>query len=230
MYSKTKVTSFCLETKMPKNNSYSYLALTPIIGIMAYVVLYYLGALKYAGGSFYFPDTTEYSFTHNLICDLMLPEGINGALNEGRPLGVISHMVLSASMIIFFYILPEIFTYRNRNTKLTRYIGMVAMIVFIFLFSEYHDIVVVLLGVFGTAALIPLFIEFKKHVNIKLIVYVYFCFFMCVLVLLSFLTKVGYYYLPLFQKLVFVFDAIWVTWICLLVYRNKKLELSVIHE
>lgn len=212
-------------TKMPKSSSTSYLALTPIFGIMIYVLLYYWGAQKYAGGSYYFPDTIGYSFAHNLICDLMLPEGINGEFNQGRLLGVIAHLFLSASMITFFYILPKIFTHENMNTSMTRYIGMASMIVFIFLFTEYHDIIVVLLGIFGTMALIPLFKELKRYDHLNLKLYVYFCFFMSVVVLLSFLTKVGYYYLPLLQKLVFIIDAIWVIWICQLVFQNQKLTL-----
>ncbi len=201
--------------------SKSFLTLTPILGLAMYIVIYALGALEYTGGSFNFPNSQAYSFSHNLLCDLLLPMSINGQINDGRILGVISHIILSASMMGFFYILPKIFSIENRNTQLTRSLGIVAMLIFSFMFTEYHDTVVLFTGIIGTMALIPFFLELKTYEGPLLKGYAFFCFFMSMIVFISFISKVGYYYLPLLQKITFVIDAIWVVWVCILIYRKN---------
>ena len=175
-----------------------------------YIVLYTLGALEYNGGSFNYPNSHAYSFSHNLLCDLLLPMSINGQINDGRTLGIISHIILSVSMMGFFYILPKIFSIQNRNTQLTRSLGILAMLIFSFMFTEYHDTIVLLTGIIGTMALIPFFLEFKTYEGTLLKGYAIFCFFMSMIVFISFISKIGYYYLPLLQKITFVIDAIWV--------------------
>ncbi|MFT6810037.1 MAG: hypothetical protein ACJA01_003280 [Saprospiraceae bacterium] len=208
-------------------SSKSYLTLTPILGLVLYVIIYTLGAADYTGGSFNYPNSQNYSFSHNLLCDLMLPNSINGQINDGRTLGIISHVILSATMMGFFYILSKIFTIENRNTQLTRYFGIASMFVFSFMFTEHHDAVVLLTGIIGTMALIPFFLELKTYNDRPLKVYSFFCFFLSIVVFISFISKIGYYYLPFLQKITFVIDAIWVVWICRLVYRNKQPSLAV---
>ena len=65
-------------------------------------------------------------------------------------------------MISFFFVLPNIFSADNLNTKILRYVGMLTMTVFIFMFTPYHDLIVTVTGVLGTIALIPFFIELKN--------------------------------------------------------------------
>ncbi len=187
-----------------------------------YVIVFTIAALDYPGGSENNPDTEGYSFFHNFLCDVMLTTTPGGISNPAVLLATISHFILSATMITFFFILPEIFDWSNKNTKTVRYAGMLTMTVFIFMYTALHDHIVTLTGILGTAALIPFFIEMRKYRNGALKYLAYLCFLLSIIVFFIFETKIGIYYLPFLQKITFFFDAWWVIWVSLIVWQKKS--------
>ncbi len=199
-----------------------YIPYIPIIGMGSYLIVFTIAALGYPGGSENVPNAVGYSFFHNFLCDAMNPITHGGLHNPARPMAVLSHMILSVTMISFFYILPEIFAWRNTNTQLVRYIGMATMTVFILMYTPFHDHIVTATGVLGTFALIPFFIELAKCPNSRLKKLAYFCFALSILVFFIFETKIGFYYLPFLQKITFFFDAWWVIWIGLIVIKKYQ--------
>lgn len=204
-------------------NKYHYF---PIIGLIAYVVLFVIASLKYPGGSINDIASEGYSYFHNFLCDLMLQHTENGSENAAQTIAIIAHLMLSFAMITFFYILPEIFYFKNTNTRLIRGFGVLTMTIFIFMFTEYHDFIVLLTGIFGTIALIPFFIELSKYEHKGFIYLAYLCFILSILVFISYQTKIGFYYLPMLQKITFVFDAWWVIWVSLLVAKKNQLMIN----
>jgi len=198
-----------------------YFPLFPIIGMVIYVIVFSIAALDYPGGSYNLPQYDGHSYFHNFLCDTMLPLTPGGELNLARPLAIMAHLILSAVMISFFYFLPEIFDRKNRNTKLMRVLGMLTMTVFIFMYTEYHDLIVVLTGILGSLALIPFFIELRKFTHRGLTFIAILCYLMSIVVFFIFVTKIGYYYLPMLQKITFVVDAFWVIWVCWFVYQKR---------
>lgn len=201
----------------------------PIFGLGLYVIVFIVAAVDYPGGSFNYPNANGYSFSHNFLCDAMNPITEGGVKNNARFTAIISHLILSFTMIAFFYILPKIFDVKNRNTKLTAYFGMAAMTVFILMATPYHDLIVTLTGIFGTIAIIPFFIELRHFKNKGYKRLAYFCYALSIIVFLSFETKIGFYYLPLLQKMTFGFDALWVIWTCLIVIKKKKIDLKEVN-
>ncbi len=204
-----------------------YLPYFPIFGIGLYIAIFTIAASQYPGGSTNLPHANGYSFFHNLLCDAMDPITKNGSVNNARFIAVISHLILSFTMISFFYILPKIFLVKNRNTKLISFFGITTMTVFIFMSTKYHDLIVTITGVLGTIALIPLFIELHRYENKRLKYLVYFCYLMSIIVFLIFETKIGFYYLPIIQKITFGIDALWVIWTCLIVINNNRTALDL---
>ena len=200
----------------------SYFPYIPIVALIVYSALYAYVTTLYPGGSENYPQMDGYSFFHNLLCDVNLPFALNGELNPARPIAIVAHLILSLAMILFFYTLPEIFDHENRNLRLTRIFGMLTMTVFIFMFTKYHDQVVVLVAILGTIALIPFFIEVRHFPNIPLKRWAYLCYAMSVVVFFVFVTRIGAYYLPFLQKLTFILDAIWVIWVSLIVLRKQE--------
>ncbi|NBW34670.1 MAG: hypothetical protein EBR30_06545 [Cytophagia bacterium] len=200
-------------------NYYPYF---PIAGFALYLIVFTLAALQYPGGSFNLPKATGYSFFHNFLCDVMDPVTKGGVFNPARMLAVVSHIILSLTMISFFYMLPEIFENRNRNFFMIRYFGMFTMTVFMLMATSYHDLIVTFTGVLGTLALIPFFIELRNYTDKRLIQLASLCFFMSIVVFFIFETKIGFYYLPFLQKITFVLDAWWVIWVSLIVMRKRK--------
>ncbi|MFY0606078.1 MAG: hypothetical protein JXR10_05145 [Cyclobacteriaceae bacterium] len=204
-----------------------YYPFIPIIGMGAYLIVFTVAAVDYPGGSENIHNLTSYSFFHNFLCDVMNPVTQSGVLNPARSLATISHLILSATMITFFYVLPEIFHWSNRNTKLIRYIGMLTMTVFVFMYTSIHDHIVTATGVLGTFALIPFFIELKKYPKGGLKILAYVCFILSIIVFFIFESKIGYYYLPILQKITFIFDAWWVIWVSMIVWKKKSQEDSL---
>ncbi len=207
-----------------KHQIKAFLPYVPIIGMVLYIIVFTAAATDYPGGSINQVSSVGYSFFHNFLCDVMNPVTQGGLENNARGLAIISHIILSLTMITFFYLLPEIFAEKNFNTKLIRVFGVFTMTLFIFMFTSYHDSIVTLTALFGTIALIPFFIELRKYDNKSLKNLAYLCYALSVIVFFIFETKIGFYYLPFLQKITFAFDAWWVIWVCLIVLQKNKLE------
>ncbi|MGB1040613.1 MAG: hypothetical protein ACPGVD_07060 [Flavobacteriales bacterium] len=196
----------------------------PIIGMGIYLVLFTIAAILYPGGSDNLPlDQNGYSFFHNFLCDTNNEVTQSGLINPGQSIAVLAHLVLSFTMMSFFYILPEIFSKQNRNTKLIRLFGVLSMAIFVFMYQEdLHDLIVTLVGIFGSMAFVPIFIELVKYQNIAFKALTYLVFTMSILLFLGFETKIGIYYMPFFQKFAFIVDATLVVWAALIVIKKNK--------
>ena len=135
--------------------------------MIVYLILFVTAASFYPGGSDNLPlGENGYSFFHNFLCDTNNEFTHSGIRNPGQSIAVLAHLVLSFTMMSFFYVLPGIFSHQNRNTKLIRVFGVLAMAVFTFMYQEdLHDLVVTLTGVFGSMAFVPIFIELIKYKN-----------------------------------------------------------------
>ena len=124
--------------------------------MIVYLILFVTAASFYPGGSDNLPlGENGYSFFHNFLCDTNNEFTHSGIRNPGQSIAVLAHLVLSFTMMSFFYVLPGIFSHQNRNTKLIRVFGVLAMAVFTFMYQEdLHDLVVTLTGVFGSMAFV----------------------------------------------------------------------------
>ena len=199
----------------------------PIVGLLGFLLFFVIATTLYPGGSVNEIASEGYSYFHNFICDLMSLHLEEGVVNDARPIAIIAHLMLSFGMISFFYILPEIFTVQNRNTRTIRFLGMFTMTVFIFMYTDYHDLVVTITGVLGSIALVPFFLELINYENRGLKVLAYTCFILSILVFLSYETKIGFYFTPILQKITFVFDSIWIIWVCLMVASKRQLKFNM---
>lgn len=193
---------------------------SPIFGLIVYVLIYSYAVTFYPGGSLSYPNATSFSFIHNLLCDAMDVYTPNGTLNNARPLAVCAHIVLSIAMICFFIITPRIFPKANILTKMIKYCGVLSMVAFIFLYTSYHDTMVIVTAIFGTMAMIPYFLALRSLTNTGYKVIAYLGFILSFLVFLSFVSDIGRYYLPFVQKVSFVIDAVWVGWTCFIVQKT----------
>lgn len=212
--------------KIPyKNSLRKYLPYFPIYGLGIYLVIFTIAASAYPGGSVNQPYASSYSFFHNFLCDTMNPITQSGDINQARFIAIISHLILSFTMITFFYLLPKIFPTKNLNTKLIGYFGVATMTVFIFMYTEYHDLIVTITGILGTVALVPFFIELQRYKNRGLKQLAYLCYGLSIIVFFIFETKIGFYYLPFIQKITFGVDSWLVIWTCLIVINKNKVSL-----
>ncbi|MDG1174638.1 MAG: hypothetical protein P8N07_02460 [Flavobacteriales bacterium] len=200
----------------------------PAIGMSVYLIMFTAAASMYPGGSENIQTATDgYSFFHNFLCDTNNEFTHSGLKNNGKVLANLAHIVLSLTMMSFFYVMPNIFNHSNRNTKLIKILGVLAMAIFTFMYQEeLHDLVVTLVGVFASMAFLPIFIELVKYKNRPFKILTYIVFIMSLTLYLGFETKVGIYYMPFLQKFVFMVDATLVYWTAIIVIRknNRGLE------
>jgi hypothetical protein len=196
----------------------------PIVGMITYLIMFFTAASFYPGGSDNIPNAQNgYSVFHNFLCDTNNQFTHSGLENRGKLLANLAHIVLSITMMSFFYVMPNIFDHSNRNTKLIKILGVLSMAIFTFMYQEeLHDLVVTLVGIFASMAFVPIFIELVKYKNRPFKVLTYIVFTMSIALYLGFETKVGIYYMPFLQKFVFMVDAALVIWTGIIVLRKNR--------
>ena len=129
----------------------NYLPYFPIVGLALYVLVFAFAAADYPGGVILIiPMLLVIVFLTTFCAIVMHPITPGGITNHARLLAIISHLILSLTMISFFYVLPKIFPIKNRNTKLIAFFGVSTMTVFIFMYTDYHDEIVTITGILGT--------------------------------------------------------------------------------
>ena len=194
----------------------------PTFGLVLYLIIYSYSATKYPGGSDNFPEATAYSFNHNLLCDTMTVLTPGGTINTAKPSAIVAHLILGFTMITFFLVLPKVLPERNTNTKRLELFGVASMTVFLFMFTDYHNLIVTITGVLGTIAMVFFFIELRPLKNQAFKLLSYLCFTLSIVVFIMFESKFGYYYLPFVQKVAFGLDGLWVVWACNIVKRKNR--------
>lgn len=207
--------------------SYPYF---PIFGLIAYVIFFFIASYQYPENPLNQAAVQGYSFFHHFLCDLMYAITPEGLVNTARPIAIMGHFLLSFAMISFFYILPEIFSYTNINTWITRFFGIISMIAFAFLFTDYHDRIVTIVGAVGTVSVFAFLLEIKNYSGKGFRILTYVCLILSFTVFIGYETKVGIYYLPLLQKITFIIDGWWVIWVSLLVAEKNQKSLQVVSE
>lgn len=204
-----------------------YLPYFPIFGLGLYVIVYTYAVSLYPGGSTNYPEATSYSFNHNLLCDALDPVTKGGHINNARFMAIISHLILGFTMVSFFYVLPKIFPVKNIKTKMISLFGMASMTALIFMYTAYHDLMVIITAILGSIAFIPFFIELYRYENKNYKNIVYLCYALSIVVFFIFQTKIGVYYLPFIQKIAFIIDTWWVIWTCQIVINLNKKSLAL---
>jgi len=124
----------------------SFLVRIPFIGIALFVFLYVVAAQLYPGGSSVDPISRGYSWLHNYWCDLLDVYAINGVRNPSRQVAIGAMMVMCFCQIFFWHDVPKLLDVSTGMKKIIEYCGTSSMVIGMFLFTEYHDLVVNLGG------------------------------------------------------------------------------------
>lgn len=190
--------------------------LTPILGTILFVVIYFVATFFYPGGSQVDKNSIGFSWTDNYWCNLLMEDAINGQHNSAKPIALTGMFVLCLTLSIFWFEFPRQIKI-GKNTKLTIQIsGILAMAVAFFLFTNFnHDFVTNLASIFGLIATVGTFVGLYKTKWFKLFA------FGLVNILLVGMNNYVYYtkglivYLPIIQKISFVSFLIWICSICI---------------
>lgn len=199
------------------------LLVIPLQGILLFLVLYFIAAGYYPGGSEVNPLHRGFDWFSNYWCDLIARNGWNGSPNPGRFIGLAAMMVLFSSLSVFWFLLPEVF----RETRFTRvaigYTGFAAMLISFFVFTRYHDEVVFAGGILSAVPLAGTLWELHIHQWRKLFLLGLFSGGLILLNFLMFLSGWQIHLLPFIQKITLLLFLIWVfavDWHCLKKMRS----------
>ena len=198
-----------------------WLALVPMVGISVYLIFFFIARASYAGG------IEDYTLADHLLCDLMNTVSHNGYLNDSRYLAIIGNTFLFIGMTTFFYLIPLEFNIRSKRLAIIQVLGMIMMMNFLFLFTEYHDALVLCSGILGFGMVTLLIVEYSKLNRKPYNFYAMCCLFLSLYVFISYQFKVGTQVLPIVQKSVFLLDSIWVFASCLFIFRNRHLKVNI---
>lgn len=181
-----------------------------IAGIGIYILFFSIAAYKFPGGNVNDVCHEGFSFCYNYWCDLMGSVCQIGVENAARPFAITGHIIICLTLILLFISMPFLFEKENRNSQITRILGTIAMLAMMFVFTDWHEVVIVAFAVLGTAALIPFFVELERSEHRIIRNYAYCCFAFCLMIFIIYQTGFGVYWLGLLQKVALIFCIGWI--------------------
>jgi hypothetical protein len=202
--------------------------LTPIFGILLFVVLYIVAALLYPGGSQVDKNSIGFSWTNNYWCNLLNDTAINGKYNPSKPVALTGMFVLCLTLTFFWFLFPRHINATRFAKLIIQVSGLLTMTIAFFLFTNInHDLVTNLASFFGLIATVGTFAGLYKNKWYGLF------FFGLLNILLVGLNNYVYYtkgliiYLPVIQKISFATFLIWICCIDINLYRRIKIETAM---
>ncbi len=188
----------------------------PLFGLIAFIILYFIAAFLYPGGSQADSSSVGFSWLHNYWCNLLNERAMNGKYNTARPFAMLGMYVLCFSLAVFWYQFSRIGNFNRSTQKIIQLSGIVSACTGIFIFTGYHDLVINVSGLLALLAFAGTFSGLYRMAWRKL-----FWFGLFNLVLIA-INNFIYYsndllaFLPVVQKITFV---CFLTWIGLINYQ-----------
>ena len=189
---------------------------TTLFGAFVFICLYIIATLYYPGGSQVDVNEKGFSWLNNYWCNLLNDKAINGQTNAAKPIAMVAMLVLCFTLANFWYIFPQHLQFKKSGRLAIQISGMIAMSIAMFLFTSLHDWIINIASLFAFVAIIGMFVGLYKQKWLWLFKLGAFN------ILLVVLNNILYYsnglklYLPVVQKITFLFFLIW---ICLIDIR-----------
>ncbi len=174
------------------------------LGICIFVVLYFVSACFYPGGSQADKAVKGFSWLNNFWCDLLNEQARNGQYNAARPIAISSWLILCFSIMIFWYFLPSLLQVNDVVKKTIRVCGVAAMLVSTLLFTQLHDVVIHAASLLGLIAIFGTFAGFYKSGYHRFFYAGLFCLALMCLNYVIMVSNTFTTYLPVIQKITFV--------------------------
>ena len=187
--------------------------------------LYFIATLYYPGGSQVDNKSKGFSWMNNYWCNLLNKNAMNDQYNSARPIALVAMFVLCLTLANFWYIFPRHVEFKKSGRITIQISGAVTMIVGMFLFTDLHDIIVNVATLSGLIATVGTFIGLHKVKWTKLFLLGIFN------VTLVALNNILYYgdglklYLPVVQKISFLFFLVWICLIDINLYSKTNTKL-----
>lgn len=207
---------------MNRAGSRKIISLIGLFGIILYVVLYVVATKYYSGGSNTDKAAIGFDWANNYWCELISPLGKNGQVNQAYPMAIAAAIVLFVSLSAFWMSAPFYLIPNPKLAKYTSLLGVGSMIFAISMLSgQYHDLLISIAGALGVTAIIILLYYLYKTNHRGIFWLGIFCVILCVINNYVYYTGHFLNYLPIIQKISFLFFLGWF-WLVLGKVKSQK--------
>lgn len=183
---------------------------TTCIGIISFLIVFYFASTLYPGGSQFSLTSVGFDWIHNYWCNLMMDTAMNGETNPAKPLAIAGLIFLCISIALFFIQFAKYLESHKLWKKAILYSGVLSMVLFSFLFTAYHDAIIILASLLALVSSIGvlrcIFLSDLKIYKYTGVV----CFLMLLINHYIYHTSHGLEFLPILQKLSFIAVLIWI--------------------
>ena len=191
-------------------------------GIFLYIALYVFATFFYNGGTNKNKSAIGFDWANNYWCELISPIGKNGQVNPAYPIAVAAAVVLFITLSAFWIAVPTSLISNRRIATLTVGLGIGSMIFAISMLSGvYHDLLISIAGALGVLAIFILLYCLYKTEHRFIFYLGIFCILLCLVN--NYVYYIGKFldYLPIIQKISFLFFLSWFG-IVLVKVKSKK--------
>jgi len=194
--------------------------LSPTIGIVLFVLLFYYATLLYPGGSPFNHELTSFSWLQNYWCDLLKDPSLSQRSNPAATVATVALWVISITVCLFWIISTRIYPNpkHHRIIQLSGSLGILSML--LLLVKSYHNIGLLLAGSFSLLAFsLTLINAYQQQFKTLFLL-------ACIAIIFSLISYslffFGYYSvaLPIIQKLNLIAIGIWMIATNLVVYQH----------
>lgn len=185
------------------------------------MILYFVAAAYYPGGSEVDRQAAGFSWTHNYWCDLLENTAENGAYNASKPIAISAMGVLCLGIILFWVFIPRLFKVHIGIKRTMQLTGIISMVTLAFLKDNNHDLIInasVLLG--SVAMLLCLYSLFVAGLT-GLFSLGVLCLLLCLVNTYIYYSQTWLSYLAVIQKVSFF---LFLLWFCLLLLRLFRMD------
>lgn len=190
--------------------------------MLLFIMLYIIAALLYPGGSDFNSSATGFSWQHNYWCELLAANAQNGHPNTARPVAIAAMIVLTISLVIFWYTIPGLFTGKRTGSLVIRYAGIGSMLVTPLLLTGFHDYVINTAALLGCIAIIVLLVNLFRQ-NMFLFFWTgILCLLLCGVNNYVYYSQDLLHYLPVIQKISFFIFLLWFSLLSVTLYRKQQ--------
>lgn len=193
----------------------------PTIGIGLFSLLYAVATRYYPGGSQVAKNSVGFSWIQNYWCNLLNETALNGQPNQARPTALTAMFVLAVALALFWWRFPRQAGLSVVGGWVVRISGVVSMVLGLFIFTDFHDVLITVASICGLVAVVGTFVGLQKLGWQDLIALG------IVNLLLVALNNLLYYgdlrfYLPVVQKITFLLFLLWITLIDLRFFKKVR--------
>jgi hypothetical protein len=197
--------------------------LTPTLGTIIFIMLYFIATLYYPGGSQVDKNSIGFSWINNYWCNLLNENAMNGQRNPAKPIAMAAMFILCFSLSVFWILFPQHVKIGKNGKLVISIAGTLSMLVAFFLFTNInHDLITDVASFLGLIATIGTFIGLYKTKWIGLFVFGLLNILLVAVNNYVYFTKGLIIYLPLIQKISFATFLIWICSIDINLYLATK--------